>query len=134
MSSQVFTDVHDMNSLHGEKRFRTSWSTWSPSMVTKSGTSGTGERSVVVPTLIDSPSMLGTSEDLTFIRRITLPDPPQVPSDDQRGGSEGSRSVAQTDDYLFELPYQAQLRPGAERGHFFRRARRQRAAQRLSTR
>ena len=103
-------------------------------MVTKSGTSGTGERSVVVLTLIDSPSMLGTSEDLTFIRRITLPDPPQVPSDDQRGGSEGSRSVAQTDDYLFELRYQAQLRPGAESGHFFRRARRQRVAQRLSTR
>ena len=61
MSSQVFTDVHDMNSLHGEKRFGTSWNCWSPGMVTESGTSGTGERSVVVPTLIDSPSMLTTS-------------------------------------------------------------------------
>ena len=103
-------------------------------MVTESGTSEAGERSVVVPTLIDSPSMLGTSEDLTFIRRITLPDPPQVPSDDQRGGSEGSRSVAQTDDYLFELRHEAQLRPGAERGRLFRRAQRRRAAQRLSAR
>jgi hypothetical protein len=133
-TSRRFTDICDMNSLHGEKRFGTSWSTWSPSMVNESGTSGTGERSVVIPTLIASPSMLSTSEDLTLVRRNTLPDPPQVPSDDQRGGSEGSRSVAQTDDYLFELRHEAQLRPGAERSRLFRRARRRRAAQRLSAR
>ena len=29
-TSQVFTDICDMNSLHGQKRFGTSWSTWSP--------------------------------------------------------------------------------------------------------
>ena len=57
MTYQVFTDVREMNSLHGKKRFGASWSTWSPSMVTKSGTSGTGERSVVVPTLIATPNM-----------------------------------------------------------------------------
>ncbi len=57
-----------------------------------------------------------------------------VPSDDQLGGSEGSRSVAQTDNYLFELRHEAQLRPGAERGRLFRRAQRRRAAQRLSAR
>ena len=61
MSSQVFTDVYDMNSLHGEKRFGTSWNCWSPGMVTKRRTSEAGERSVVVPTLVDSPSMLTTS-------------------------------------------------------------------------
>ena len=57
-----------------------------------------------------------------------------MPSDDQRGGSESSRSVAETDDYFFELRGEAQLRLGAERGRFFRRARRRRAAQRLSAR
>ena len=61
MTYQVFTDVREMNSLHGKKRFGASWSTWSPSMVTKSGTSEAGERSVVVPTLLASPSMLTTS-------------------------------------------------------------------------
>ena len=60
-TSRRFTDIRDMNSLHGEKRFGTSGSTWSPSMVTESGTSEAGERSVVVPTLIASPSMLTTS-------------------------------------------------------------------------
>ena len=60
-AAQIFTDICDMNSLHGEKRFGTSWSTWSPSMVTESGTSEAGERSVVVPTLIASPSILSPS-------------------------------------------------------------------------
>jgi hypothetical protein len=60
-TSRRFTNIRDMNSLHGEKRFGTSWSTWSTSMVTESGTSEAGERSVVVPTLLASPSMLTTS-------------------------------------------------------------------------
>ena len=60
-AAQIFTDICDMNSLHGQKRFGTSWSTWSPSMVIESGTSGTGERLVVVPTLVASPSILSPS-------------------------------------------------------------------------
>ena len=45
--------------------------------------------------------------------------PSSAASDHQRGGSESSRSVAETDDYFFELRGQAQLRLGAERGRFF---------------
>ena len=52
-------------------------------------------------------------------------------SDHQRGGSESSRSVAETDDYFFELRGEAQLRLGAERGRFFRRAGRRQVARQL---
>ena len=53
-----FTDGLDMNSLYGLKCLETSWSTRSPSFVTESATSPTGERSVVVLTMIASLSIL----------------------------------------------------------------------------
>ena len=39
--------------------------------------------------------------------------------------------VAETDDYFFELRGEAQLRLGAERGRFFRRAGRRQVARQL---
>ena len=58
---QVSTDICDVNTFLGPKRLRTSWSSASPCMATKSRTSGTGERQVVIPTLIVSPSMFSPS-------------------------------------------------------------------------
>ena len=58
---QVLTDGRDMNRLHGQKRLGRSRSLWSPFMVTENGSSGTGERQVVIPTLIVSPSMFSPS-------------------------------------------------------------------------
>ena len=58
---QVLTDGRDMNIWHGERRLGRSRSTWSPCMVTENGSSGTGERQVVIPTLIVSPSMFSPS-------------------------------------------------------------------------
>ena len=58
---QVFTDLRDMNTFLGQKRLGRSWSRPSPSMATESRTSGTGERSVVILTLLASPIMFSPS-------------------------------------------------------------------------
>ena len=55
------TDLRDMNISHGEKRLGRSRSRWSPFMVTENGSSGTGERSVVILTLLASPIMFSPS-------------------------------------------------------------------------
>ena len=59
--AHLFTDLRDMNSLHGQTGFGRSWSCWSPAIVTKMRTSEPGERSVVVLTLIASLAILSPS-------------------------------------------------------------------------
>ena len=60
-SLQTFTDLRDMNSLHGQTGFGRSWSCWSPAIVTEMRTSEPGERSVVVLNLIASLAILSPS-------------------------------------------------------------------------
>ena len=60
-SLQTFTDLRDMNSLHGQTGFGRSWSCWSPDINTEMRTSEPGERSVVVLTLIASLAILSPS-------------------------------------------------------------------------
>ena len=60
-TSQLFTDLRDLNSLHGQTGFGRSWSCWSPAIVTEMRTSEPGERSVVVLTLIASLAILSPS-------------------------------------------------------------------------
>ena len=60
-SAHLFTDLRDLNSLHGQTGFGRSWSCWSPAIVTEMRTSEPGERSVVVLTLIASLAILSPS-------------------------------------------------------------------------
>ena len=60
-SLHLFTDLRDMNSLHGQTGFGRSWSCWSPDINTEMRTSEPGERSVVVLTLIASLAILSPS-------------------------------------------------------------------------
>ena len=55
--AHLFTDLRDMNSLHGQTGFGRSWSCWSPGIITEMRTSETGEHGAVVPTLMASPNM-----------------------------------------------------------------------------
>ena len=59
--AHLFTDLRDMNSLHGQTGFGRSWSCWSPAIVTEMRTSEPGERSVVVLNLIASLAILSPS-------------------------------------------------------------------------
>ena len=61
MTSQLFVDMRDLNSLHGQTGFGRSWSCWSPAIVTEMRTSEPGERSVVVLNLIASLAILSPS-------------------------------------------------------------------------
>ena len=59
--AQLFTDLRDLNSLHGQTGFGRSWSCWSPAIVTEMRTSEPGERLVVVLNLIASLAILSPS-------------------------------------------------------------------------
>ena len=59
--AQLFTDLRDLNSLHGQTGFGRSWRQTEPSIIAESGTGETGKREVVVLTLIASPSVLSPS-------------------------------------------------------------------------